>query len=279
MSATRPALDHCIVRILGRTPAISAALLYERIVRDYRPCSLQGVYHVLRTLQHRGTVVKSGESFSLSLLWTLDLVQFAEDAYRACVASAVQSSLLPAPGGRKRWRFNRAAHLDALYVQLTLLLIKRTDERTVWEWCPHPWFMLAQQEFEERFKRALEKSRKDIYCVIGGRTPLDRQWVRSRASPALHYGIARSPFEKRRRDYFTVVGPYILTARLSKNLAGEIDALFERAPTLQQIDYPRFLGLLGARQRLTLTLEHNQAEAAKLNARFLRYYRTLGSKR
>ncbi len=261
-------LDHHIVRLLGKHSGLTAAALWQRINKLCRPCTLQGVYHELRKLQGRGSVVKSGQMFSLSLLWALDLVQFADEVYRNCVASAARMDLLPEPGQKKRWRFTKLLRMDALYVQLTLLLLKEVKEGAVFEWCPHPWFMLVQQEFEERFKRALEKSGRDIYCIIGGRGRLDNLWIRSRPSPTIRYNNQVSPFDDRRTEYFTVAGQYVLTAKLAREAADGIDHYFRKARSLRDVDYREIREFIDRSWTLSVTLENNPGKARKIRRQF-----------
>jgi hypothetical protein len=265
-------LDDMLIQLLAERPRQSAKMLHTRILKKGRRCSLQGVYHELRKLQRIGSVVKVGQCFSLSFLWIENLADIAYQIQRNYVQNLAAFLELPLPGEKKRWRFHDLLRMDAMYVQLTLALRRQVRDGATYEWCPAAWFTLVQEDIEKQFKAATHASNRDLYVILGGTSEIEWNWVKSRVSPLIHYAQAGRAFRGEGHIYITSIGPYVLRAEISRDLASKLRQILTDSCTVAEGSTRLRRVLMSRRWSCSVSVEHSEKKAAKLQGRFRRWF-------
>jgi len=265
-------LDQLVVRLLARKPGQSAKSLHQQILRSGRRCSIQGLYHELRKLQRLGSIVKVGEHFSLSFLWIEDLANVAYMVQKRYVQNLAEILELPEPGKRKRWRFFDLVRMDAMYVQLTLALRRQVRDFPTYEWCPHAWFTLIQEDIEKQFKSAMHAFNTPLYVILGGTSEIETEWVKTRISDVIHYARADSTFRGEQHLYVTVIGPYVIKAEIPRELAQGMKQILQESPTLAEGSLRLRKLLMSRRWSCSVSATHSEPLAARLRKRYARLF-------
>lgn len=265
-------LDESLIRLLVRKPCQSARALHEQIVRGGRVCSIQGVYHELRKLQRLGSVVKVGEKFSLSFLWIEDLADIAYSVQRNYIQNLTALLELPSCGCKKRWRFNDVLRMDAMYMQLTLALRRQVHNTPAFEWCPAAWYTLVQEDIERKFKAAMHASQQELYVILGGTSKIEWDWVKTRTSKLIHYARGDTNTRREPHRYITTIGPYVLQAEISKELARHLEKILTESATCAEGGVKLRRLLMSRRWPCSVTVEHSEQRALKLQRRYRRYF-------
>jgi hypothetical protein len=247
--------------------------LHQQILRSGRKCSIQGLYHELRKLQRLGSVVKVGEHFSLSFLWIEDLADLAYMVQKRYVQNLAELLELPEPGRRKRWRFFDLVRMDAMYVQLTLALRRQVREYPTYEWCPNAWFTLIQEDIEKQFKSAMHAFNTPLYVILGGTSKIETEWVKTRISEVIHYARADHTFRGEQHLYVTVIGPYIIKAEISRELAQGLRRTLQESATLAEGSLRLRKLLMSRRWSCSVTATHSERLATQLRRRYAGFFK------
>lgn len=267
-------LDQLLVRLLARKPRQSAKWLHQQILRTGRRCTIQGVYHELRKLQRLGSIVKVGESYSLSFLWIEELANIAFMVQKRYVQNLAALLELPEPGKRKRWRFSDLLRMDAMYVQLTLALRREVRNYPTYEWCPNAWFTLIQEDIEKQFKSAMHASNAPLYVILGGTSAIEAKWVTTRVSPIIRYARADHTFRGEGNSYVTVIGPYIIKAEIPRELALGLRTILRGSPTVAEGNLRLSRLLRSRRWSCSVSATHNERMAGRIRKRYARFFDT-----
>jgi hypothetical protein len=176
--------------------------------------------------------------------------------------------LLPPSGGNFSWRYTDLRRLNCFASNIILVAARRERAPTIYSWSPHLWFNLVQHEHEKHYHNALSELGTRVIKVVGGDSPLDYE-----TAAALPKSIVTTRFVPQRQilprsHYMIVVANFVITMKLQRKTADEIDTLFERAKNIASIDTRLLLKLFRySSTPSTLTVEHNPTKARQLSER------------
>jgi hypothetical protein len=266
-------LEEHIVQALARKPAVTASWLHRSICERYQPYTLQAVYQELRKLQRAGVVVKAKDEYSLRLAWVLEMLELTDAMYEGYMNGESMREVLPGEGKQKTWRFHDLHSLSSFYAQLGLFLLQRSKAPLLLEHVPHVWYHFAHSTSETQFVHALHLSRCNYYFIVRNDTYLDRTYRRYFAGTAGEMSFGKTPFSGKMADaYFMVIDDVQIKLTFDAVLQKRIGELFQDTRSAKDIEVGRINDIFHARARITLTLEHNAAKAAKLRRRFLLFF-------
>lgn len=267
-------LEKRIVALLADGSATTVRDIQTRLAALGSSYSVQAIYHIFRKLRRQGVVLKFRDRFSLSLSWALDLVDLARQIETKLLQSVPARQVVPAAGERLSWSFANLPALDDFWVQLMLLLLERSPEAHMYNYCPHPWFYFAQQSKMDKFFRVTVRRRSKFHLVIGGRSYLDYEFSRGtdkRLYTCIH-ASGRSVGGSLHR-HIMIIGDYVIKVQLPRTLGDSIDAAFR---TIEDKQLSTLLGLqqiINRSTRARLSVSHDARAAAKLRRGFQSIFR------
>lgn len=248
--------------ILSQGPAFLVAELEDRLKKAGAVYTVQAIYYVLRKLRRDGVAVRMKGRYSLSLAWALELLELTRSLEQNFLKSAPAQQLVPELKQRRSWEFRDLYTLDDVWVQLMLHLVERSSDKTIWNYCPHPWFFYSQRPKMERFYRVLMKQGVRIKLLIGGDSALDRLF--SRSMPTALYQCVHAVDAKLGLDsHFMSIGDFVLRVQLAADAARRIDEAFHGAVRASATDVLTVQAATSKPTRARLSVEHNARKARK----------------
>ena len=270
--STKEKLQDLIVHILAGHAGLSADSIFRRLEHSRHYFSIQGVYKELRMLQEKGVVVKAKNLYSLKMTWILNVSHFADKIYDIYLERPSSEDLLPPGRTKSIWKFSNLLKLDDFYVHLMTTIYHGLKNKTVFTWLDHPWFLLQHSDKEIEYQNTLRHEEKRQYIIIEGDSPLDRQCVKIYDPKIFTYSHAPSSLSDEKSTIYTVFDHLILSAHLAKDTKKEVARLFERVPSIKDLDLRELLRLFSRPITGAVVLEKNLKKAQRLRKKFTEYF-------
>jgi len=223
-------------------------------VRPAEPhLTLRAVYKAVNQLIASGVLLKVGKVVQIDQEWLRKL--------RSEVSPSATLSL--APGERVSYSFTSIEHLDAFWKTIALGLEEHERDGQVFFYNPHDFwaYVPGRKESEETYYRHFAEARIHAFLTIGGTTPADMEFKRQYQNEYLQID-ARDISALGRTKHLTVLGDFVITVRVGRALAAEIDALYARGTSTEAIA-PELETLYQTPARIRFTLEHSPGKAKK----------------
>jgi hypothetical protein len=245
-------LEDALVQRLLRGPSSIKEL--HKAVSEKSPVSLRAVYKATDALLEAGVVFKVGKKVWINQEWTR--------AVRERLSPSVQ---LLSPGERAVYTFTSAEHLNVFWKTIAFQL-EEGDHGRPFFYNPHNfWAYIPElKESEDEYYAQFAREKKHAYFVVGGTSEADKEFKRGYQNDFLQID-ARTVPSLGRRDHITVLGDFVITARLSQKLTARLDELYETEKPFNEI-LPDILRAYTSDATVRLVFEHNAAKAKKLRA-------------
>lgn len=263
-------LEKAIIAALTEGKELSALQLSEAISRQERRYSIQAVYSVLRKLRRNGVVVKVGDTFSISIPWALDIIDLAKKLEDRILLSPSAAQVIPDTGETFSWTFSTLLSLDEFWTHLITLLLGMSDDRTVYNFCPHPWFYFLHSRQLEKFYRTLLRRRYQIVLLIGGDSFLDRYFA-DQIDERLYrckFGSGK-PVGGSTARHIMVIGDFIIKVTLNRQTALAIDSAFKDIDSTEHHEIRKLDRILGASGKTKLQIQRHPRQAGVLRKAFI----------
>ncbi|MFA7302647.1 MAG: hypothetical protein WC030_02770 [Candidatus Paceibacterota bacterium] len=245
-------IEERVVEVLveGRE-TVKSLLAYLNTER--KDVSLRGVYKAVTNLTKAGVVLKVGKKVMLNHEW----VQGVADRLGAPAVPLI------ARGERAVYTFTSLDHLDAFWKSTVWPLERAVEAREVFFYNPHDFWALlpARKESEEAYYRHFGPEQQGFF-TIGSESQADLTFKRTYQTEFLQINLGKIT-SIRSTDHVTVLGSYIILARLSKAVAERIDALYASGKTAEGF-LPELLKICARPGKIRLVLENNPKKADKL---------------
>lgn len=264
-------LADLILRQFETEPSQTAKALYSNMLKE-RKCSLVAVYKELNKLIDLGIVVKSQDRYTVSLPWVLELVRYAESLYDSYLGTNAIDSFLPKAGSKLKWRFNNLIRMDRFWAQLIFTLFETSESRDMYEWVPHLWFPLVDLKRDLHYLRAMKIAKNRIFLIVGGDTFLDHLSTENWDEEIYQVSFAESPFWRERECYYCLIDNFIITVRVTKKVANEIDRFFNSIRSHNELDFQAVYQFFNQTIPADITLENNRKKAKVLKKRFVEFW-------
>jgi len=244
--------DHITEALLGESLDVSQ--IQDYLASRKIPASVQGIYKTLRELVSEDIVVKQKKNYLISNVWRNKL-------------SNIVSQRPPfklSEGEQTIYQFNKIDHLDMFWKHTMEDIQNEMLGHPVFHANPHNfwYFVPGREQSEEEYYQNFAKSETYVFSIIGGITIFDKQLKQDYSHNFQQFHFEKDyPFN--RRDHLSVIGPYIITTRVSVTLARVTDRLYETCFTekeLQEKLGPEFK----KHGSVIMTVEHNEDKAKKL---------------
>lgn len=197
----------------------SVIALHERVQRDGVLVTQRAVYKAVTQLIAAGVMVKAGGRVRVDKEWV------------RMVRERLTSSSAPilTRGEKMAYTFVSLSHLDAFWKTIMLELESTVVFNEIFFYNPHNFwaYMPERKESEDRYYAGFNSATKQGYFVVGGISAADMEFKTTYQNRFLQID-ARNIGTIPRTDHISIVGDFVLTVRLSKTLAGRIDAAYEQ---------------------------------------------------
>lgn len=247
--------DHIMEALLEKPYSVIELehYLQEQKVRP----TVQGIYKAFRELIKEGIVVKEKKTYLISSVWREKLQERVSKQVRLKLSA----------GEETVHRFNKIDHLDAFWKHTMHDIQSEWKEFPVFHANPHNfWYLVpGRRDSEQEYYENFVKTETPVFSLIGGTTAFDKK-----LKQLIHDDFQKFHFDEsfpfNRRDHLSVVGPYIVTTRISIQLANQIDQLYKVCNTEQELT-EKSIPLFKKYRSVTMTIEHNETKAKKLTKR------------
>lgn len=244
-------LEDKLVRLLLSGPATIKGL-HERVPASHSEVTLRAVYKAVHALMQKGVVVKAGKSVWIDQEWV--------SGVRAHLSPALP---LLAAGEKLAYTFTSIGHLDAFWKTIALQLEEYGGESVVFYTQHNFWAYVPERKAsEDAYYVHFSQAKKYGLFTLGGTTRADMEFKRAYQNDFFQVDTRVVP-SLGRRDNINVFGDFVVTTRLSKQLAERVDSLYDSGQPIEKI-LPGILKAAEEFGEFRLTFEHNAAKAKKL---------------
>lgn len=220
------------------------------------PVTIQGIYKALNKLVSEGVLVKNRMKFVVSREWVEALIE---------TLGGTNADLEMSEGEITTHQFTSLNQLDAYWKHRISTILTAFSSYPMFSYETHSiWVYLSdRKESEENFFKSFEKNKRFAFFRVGGTTPGDHEYKRKYAGEYLKVDTA----EKRiLGNHISIVGDYIITTKLEKNIEDHVDAVFLEKNTENEIQ-ESLEKILSKKQRVKLSIERNKEKAKKYRKR------------
>lgn len=223
--------------------------------------SLRGVYKAVDQLIGSGVAIKVGRKVMLNHEWAQGVAD----------KLAAPATPLIGPQERLSYTFTSLEHLDTFWKSTVLPLERTAEVRELFIYNPHSFWILlpGRKESEESFFNHFGPQQAG-FLTVGGETAADLEFKRTYQHDYLQIDL-RPLASIRRTDHISVLGPYIITTRLSKNLVERMDALYEASMATEKL-LPELMKLYARAGKMKIIIEHSSGKAEKLRRTLARNF-------
>lgn len=243
-------LEDTLVQLLLKGPYSIKEL--HQTVSKHESVSLRAIYKATDALIDAGVAFKVGKKLWINQEWIREL--------RERLSPSVP---LLSPGERIVYTFTSIEHLNIFWKTVAFQLEESSNGRPFF-YNPHNfWAYIPElKDSEDEYYIQFLEEKKHAYFVVGGTSEADREFKRDYQNGYFQIDARIVP-SLGRRDHITVLGDFVITARLSQSLSKRIDELYDSDQPLEKIQS----GILAAYRsdvKVRLVFEHNADKAAKL---------------
>jgi len=219
--------------------------------------TIQALYVVLRKLIAAEVILKRGTRYFLSEEWRSKVITQLE--YQAAGGLSEGESVT--------YNLSSLVHHDVQWKNVVLPLHMEHPHDPIFFYSYHYiWVLLSEgrRQSEIAYFSSLKDRKNHTFSLTGGESKRDVEVKRLLQNEYVQWAVGVEYFSK--TDYLTVFSDYIITTRLTNQLADEIERCYEQSATLETLEEE--LQKVGvAKQKIKLSVERNKAKAKKLRKR------------
>ena len=260
-------LKEMIVALLAEHPHLSAADIQAQVATKERSFSRRAIFKELKTLEQLGVVVNAKGSYTLQLIWLINMTSLLRGAYLSCLRAAANSGGVPL-SEKTRFTFYDLARLDYVWMQIIFVLQQVYPQSFIRVWKPEQWFHMVHEHITDNFFSALgtlgSKQRHlighDCYTCRYGAGLIPRRVGQFRFAPdAFKLGLG---------TYITLIGDHVITIRLNSGFAQRMHRLFSSIRNRDEMFAPHVLECVRGRVESSLVVEYRPKALKELSERF-----------
>ena len=263
--------DDLIVRLLAENPGLTLEALHKSVKENGCRRSIKALYKELARLRRTGVVLRHDRKYSLQLSWVFEIYGFACDLTQTYLRGNYFNTLLPEPGARIEWKFRNLSSLDVFWTQLVISLVKNSKESEIFEWLPHPWFILQSGAPEIRLQKAIQRLSRKACILIGSDHYLDRLAEKVFDPKVYDYHFATDFVPEQKSTYLDVVDDWVLTVKLPAALEKALDELYQKVGSSRELKIADVVRVLQQPANIRVVLENNAYRATRLKRQFKLY--------
>lgn len=259
---SREFVEDTVVRLLSEGKK-SPAELYQTLPLAGQKVTIQALYKALRYLLRESVLVKSGKEVALSKEWMSSISNAFQNSYSVPII---------AEGESVSYDYKSLVNLDAYWKHVVRSLQERHGDYPTFLYSPYGiWFHIAErQESQTGLMREFEKQKRYGFMLIASGSLMDQPLKRAFQNDYLQVDLwDKSPFKL--NEYFTIIGDYILTTKLSQKLTQAIINAYEQSDN-EIVFEQRLSKVLKVTDRAKVKIERNSLKAKKLRKRLFKNF-------
>jgi hypothetical protein len=244
--------DHITELLLSGSYQIKR--LHEELQLHELKLSQRAVYKAVDKLISSGVVLKVGKVVRINEEW----------ARKVRKEFSATSTLQLASGERMTHSFTSIAHLDVFWTSIAFQLEELEKDGQIFFYNPHNFWahIPERKEMENAYYAHFAESKLHAFFTIGGDSVADKEFKKKYQDEYLQIDTRSIPALPR-TDHITIMGDFIITVRIAKQLAARIDELYASDRPINEIQ-PALIKLYRKTFPSRFVLEHNPSKAKKL---------------
>lgn len=267
-------LEEYILNYLQKGSSGTIELLEK--IKVMRPkTTKQGFYQALRKLKREEVVVVYAKRATLSHIWInkmADYFRTAESMY-ASTSSPSDDFLKLADGDKISYTFKNPDLTDQFWGHAFGILNNATSEyEPLYMYDPHEWFFLARHASERvLFDEVLDRG-KDIYMIVGGKTPLDKYTSKEFDNKKSFYYMTEEKLFPKSNYYVNIFGDFLIEAWLDQKTEQAINEFYKTTHEWNPEAEVTLKEIIKTRGTNKLVISRNARKAEKIKRIFKKYF-------
>lgn len=228
--------------------------LHEELSDRRQEPSLRAVYKAVDQLISAGVLIKAGKVVRIDEEWVRTMQ----------IRLTPAPSLSLGPTERMIYTFTSISHLDSFWTTIAFQLESLEKDGEIFFYNPHNfWAYIPERKAsEDAYYRHFAELKLHAFFTIGGESLADSEYKRAYQDAFLQIDT-RTISSLSRTDHITVMGDYVITVRIGKSMATQIDQHYASGKPIQEL-LPSFTLLFEQNFPSRFVLENNRAKAEKL---------------
>lgn len=261
-----------IIAILGKTPYIEFPELKKRLNEAGFNFTDQAIFKELRKLLKSDVIIKVKRKYALSIPWMLQRVETTNNWIQNYSKTPVVSQIIEGIEDKQTIRFKDLRRLKRYWSQMVLVLLKNSEDKTLYTWNPHPWQYIVDPDHEKDVMRSIEFANSKMFKIIGNNYYLDNIAKGFWQKKSLNYSYLKSPFHRQQNLYFSVIFPWIISVKLNKKTCDYLEQLFSTTKSLKDLNLAELIDFLENDAAGSLTIENNKKKSLKIKHQFIEFF-------
>ncbi|HLD72198.1 MAG TPA: hypothetical protein VJA23_01295 [Candidatus Nanoarchaeia archaeon] len=242
-----------IINILINKYPLSIMQIHHSLDGDKH--SYQATFKNVKELVAEGILQNDQAKYKLSLAWIIERKKFFERLaiYYNKIKPSVNNNIF-SKGETSVYEFDNLVQSDLFWSEIEVKGASiSTNPIITWEG-HHVWWVIGNLENEDSLINNHAKHHAKIYVKITGNTSLDKI---SRKYYSGKNCISKIVPSFNNINYYGTSGPFLLKLSVPKELAKQLDELYQKARSYEDLDYIRFMELINGKQKINVELINN----------------------
>lgn len=266
-----PSIEELIVQILSQRINLSPNEIHSIILERGFSYSQRGIYKELKKLESEGVIYKSTKGFSLQLTWIVNILNFADQAYKTATKQNALKDTLGSDSYKEVYRFKDLRRLDLFWIQNLMTLHQLHPGAPLFLWIPYQWFHLVHSNAIDLFYHASDITSAKRYHILGNDCYLSRVALKSLPKNG-NYSFSDSPFSGEESTYYSLIASTIITVKLDASTTKCISELFQRVKSEADLKKENLSEIFNQKVKASISIEKNETKAKKLRKKFSDFF-------
>lgn len=252
--------DHIIEALLQKEGTVADILNFLKTKNI--SATIQGIYKALRELITEDIVVKQKKIYGISNVWRKKIENLVSE----------KDPFKLSPGEQTIYRFKKLDHVDAFWKHTLTDIEKEYEYFPVFEFTPHQFwsYVPGRKESEQEHYEDLKNKKSEVFTYIGGTSLFDKI-IKESFKNDQHQVHLDTDVSFNRRDHIFTLGSYVITTRISKSLAENVDELYENTPDEKTLE-EKLAELFRKPSSVTIVIENTTQKAKKFRKKMSVYF-------
>jgi hypothetical protein len=252
LGSKTPTLEDQIV-VIASNAKVTAKSLHVKLGGEEK-LSLRAVYKAIDKLIAAGVVLKVGKQILIDQEWLGKTQEMLGST----------SMQLLSGGERVVYTFVSVEHLDAFWKTVVLPMEQSASNKEILFYNPHNFwaYLPARKESEDAYYRHFSAAKRYGFFTVGAAYRADKEFKREYQGEHLQIDL-RNIGSFRETEHVTIIGTFIVTVRLSKRVAQEIDKLYASEKSMPEM-LPKIIQICHRPGKIRFVIENNEPRALKL---------------
>ena len=254
-----------IVAILLKQPGLTAESIMTKVNRHGRQPSIQAIYLELRHLKQGMVIVQINQKFFLSLTWLSSRMDMFEKALGKYQSEDILTNFVPEPGSSLKWHVRDFIAMDSVVVNLMLNILKKSEDKTIYQWDPIPWYLAFDSQLVSPYLDAFKKHNYNAQVVVGSEAPYFRQLLKNKTYTGYQWWIGNIGASFGHNCWIRCAGDFIVKIRVGSESIETLQKIFS---VFDKQALPGLIQCLNRQHQIEISFLNNKKQAQKIKKTF-----------